>query len=114
MYTVPLEFVINSKGLWEVDGVFKNPNGENLHKLLDGEWNIVRQPWRPENGDRVWLVDPYGNISDIYYYSNKALPLLALRNNLLFRTKKEARQNKSKVKEFWNKVKEEIEVGEQL
>ena len=78
-----------------------------LHDILAGRVEIVKLPWRPQDGDKVYFVTPIGYVGNKPFRSLDPLSLFQLKNNLLYKTFADAQANVDKDVAFYNDLREQ-------
>lgn len=75
-----------------------------LVDLLIGDNEIIKKPWTPRAGDRMFYVRTDGDVNDTYFLPDdiRSLGLLSLGN--YFRTREAAEKHKDEVLEHFREV----------
>ena len=71
-----------------------------LAALLTGDFEIVRKPWKPKDGDEYYYIDVFGHAIKISYVRNDNSDCMKLRMGNCFRTREEAELNKERWLEY--------------
>lgn len=61
-----------------------------LVELLKGEYEIIREPLAPEEGQEIWLYDPFrASINSVYFSHSNLCHKILENKQLIFRTREE-------------------------
>ena len=64
--------------------------------LITGEFEIVKLPWKPKDGENYWTVEEYGLLYDSW--DNDMMDYSYLKLGNCFRTKEEAEANADRIR----------------
>lgn len=105
-------FWIDEQGLW----LNSEGNPDYLLKsgwstLLTGIEEIVKLPWKPSDGDKVFFTTPAGDIGNKPFNSEKPLDLLLYKNDMLYQSFSEANQHADEDYAFWGEILPSMNIG---
>lgn len=86
-------------------GIFNNV----LMCLVTGENEIIKLPWKPKNGDKIWYSSLSFGVIDMIFDSYSDRDLLLYKLGKIYRTEKEAEAHKEEDKAFWDEIIKELE-----
>ncbi|KAK9680675.1 hypothetical protein QE152_g38964 [Popillia japonica] len=82
------------------NGLIGHKGGEiscSLYRLLTGEWTIIKKPWKPEEDDKYYYVNPDGYTESSRFFH--AFDYSMLHSGNCFRTEQEAEANREAIME---------------
>ena len=104
------EFCITENGLYEKFRDQSSINSPVLKKLLIGDAEIVKIPWKPKDGEKVWLFSWMLEDVESYSIDIDAVEDLALyKLGKLYYTREEAEAHAEEDKAYWNEIRKELE-----
>lgn len=87
-----------------------HPDDEILHRVLNGTLEIVRDPWKPKDGDHYWYVEyDEGCALCRTTWSDSSYDLALYKLGKLYRTKAEAEKHADEDAAYWESIREEID-----
>lgn len=94
---MPCRITVN--GLIDKKG---EPRFHALSKLLEGEYKIVKMPWKPHDSDKFFYITMSDDIVEKEYVKIIPYDCTLIRMGNYFKTKEEAESHKEKwLKYFW-------------
>lgn len=100
-------YMFTDNGIYMSNAVFKSE--DLLWRLLTGRIEIVKLPWKPENGEIVWYICYDGSL-DFQHFCNQSVKLLMLyKLGKLYRTKAEAEKHADEDAAYWESIREKLE-----
>ena len=103
------EFCITENGLYEKFRDQSSINSPVLKKLLIGDAEIVKIPWKPKDGEKVWYVDADNSMRAIEFSDLKAKDLILYKLGKLYRTLDGANTHAEEDKAYWDEIRKELE-----
>lgn len=104
------EFCITENGLYEKFRDQSSINSPVLKNLLIGDAEIVKIPWKPKDGEKVWLFSWMLEDVESYSIDIDAVEDLALyKLGKLYYTREEAEAHAEEDKAYWNEIRKELE-----
>ena len=94
------EYFFSNEGVEVITPGYACISSDVLFKLIRGEWEIKRKPWRPKNDDLYYLVEETGLVS-CEVWCNDSIDINYYKLGNCYRTKKEAEANATKWKAFY-------------
>lgn len=82
-------FAFNAMGVFNIEEAEPMTNVFVLRKLLTGEYQIIRQPWSPKEGDTYYYVDLDEDVIVTQYNSNNIHDVMNVRVGNCYRTAEE-------------------------
>lgn len=81
-------------------------------RLLTGQIEIVRAPWKPKDGDHYWYVEyDEGCALCRTTWSDSSYDLALYKLGKLYRTKAEAEKHADEDAAYWESIREELDEG---
>lgn len=71
-----------------------------FEKLLAGQYEIKRKPWKPSKGDKYWYIFPDGSVN-YCHWTDDALDFFIYKVGNCYRTQEEAEANRDKWVKFY-------------
>ena len=117
-FTLKDEFCLTSEGLYshvakaaEKGHLEPGYEAEILAGLLTGSLEVIKLPWKPENGDNYWYLELDGTASVCKtIWNNSTFDLALYKLGKLYRTCEEAEAHVAEDEAFWDQIRKEIEV----
>ena len=78
-------------------------------KLLTGDIEIVKPPWKPKTGQTCWYVYSDGSILTTVFNSDFTSDLSKYKLGKLYPTKAEAESHAAEDKAFWDEIRKDLE-----
>lgn len=78
---VGLEFTLQPGTMWDTS--------RNLTKLITGEYEIIKKPWKPKDGHRFYYITFYGNLLEDYYECDNTRDITLYKTGNCFKTREE-------------------------
>lgn len=104
------EFCITENGLYEEFRDQLSINSPVLKNLLIGDAEIVKIPWKPKDGEKVWYFSWMSEDVESYNIDIDAVEDLALyKLGKLYRTREEAEAHAEEDKAYWKSIRKEFE-----
>lgn len=73
------------------NGVFERLNNAALYDILNGSYEIVKLPYRPQMGDKYWMLDLCEGVHIVdYIWDGHIQDFAGLKMGIVYRTKAEA------------------------
>lgn len=94
------EYFFSDRGVEVITAGYSCISADVLFKLIGGEWEVYRKPWKPNLDDQYYYVDEIGYAcSDPWI--NSALDMVLYKIGNCYRTKEEAEANRDKWISFY-------------
>lgn len=78
-------------------------------KLLTGQIEIIKLPWKPMDGKAVWICVPGEGIVELDFNDSDLEHLALYKLGKLYRTREEAEAHAEEDKAYWDEVRKELE-----
>ena len=78
-------------------------------RLLTGQIEIVKLPWRPKHMEHCWSVTAKGSILEDCFSARNMYCLALYKLGKLYRTKEEAEAHAEEDKAYWENIRKEID-----
>ena len=99
-------FVLTIGGVTTDDEI---PRNDILIDLILGVVEIVKLPWKPKNGERVWYVDADNSMRAIEFSDSNCRDLFLCKLGKLYRTLDGANAYAEEDNAYWDKIRKELE-----
>lgn len=101
------KYRISETGLMNESGIY---GPTILTKLLTGDIEIVKPPWKPMDGGDVWYWSILHNeVRLTTFYGNNTYDLALYKLGKLYRTEAEAESHAVEDKAFWDEIQKDLE-----
>lgn len=101
-YTSDHEYFFSNEGVEVITAGYACISSDVLFKLIMGEWEIKRKPWKPNDQEDFWYVEPDGYVYRFACFNQADADYMNYyKLGNCYRTKAEAEANSAKWKAFY-------------